>query len=42
MERLSRHGDLFRGALTDRQDLLPAIEALEGYLGRGGTGSFSR
>lgn len=26
--RLASHGDLFREALTDRQDLLPAIEAL--------------
>ena len=28
-ERLERLGDLFRGLFTDRQDLLPAIEALE-------------
>lgn len=27
-ERLLRHGDLFRGALEDGQDLLPAIDAL--------------
>ncbi|MCB9899639.1 MAG: DNA ligase [Planctomycetes bacterium] len=31
-ERLQRHGDLFRGALADRQDLVPAIEALDRYL----------
>ena len=27
--RLARLGDLFRGTLTDKQDLLPAIEALQ-------------
>ena len=31
--RLAERGDLFRQALTDRQDLLPAIEALGSYLG---------
>jgi bifunctional non-homologous end joining protein LigD len=28
-ERLSRLGDIFRGTLTDKQNLLPAIEALQ-------------
>lgn len=28
-ERISRMGDIFRGTLSDRQDLLPAIEALQ-------------
>ncbi len=32
-ERLERHGDLFRPALTDPQDLMPAIEALQSHLG---------
>jgi bifunctional non-homologous end joining protein LigD len=27
--RIARAGDLFRGTLRDRQDLLPAIEALQ-------------
>lgn len=31
-QRLADHGDLFRGALEDRQDLMPAIEALGGML----------
>lgn len=31
-DRLTRHGDLFRSALTDRQELLPAIEALQEYM----------
>ncbi len=31
-ERLERHGDLFRSALTDGQDLLPAIERLTRYV----------
>lgn len=33
-ERLAREGDLFRPALTDRQDLVPAIAALDAYLRR--------
>ena len=32
LPRISRYGDLFKKALTDRQDLMPAIEALEGLL----------
>lgn len=31
-DRLARHGDLFRSALSDRQELLPAIEALQAYM----------
>ena len=31
-ERVQQHGDLFRAALTDQQDLLPAIEALQQVL----------
>ena len=34
-ERLDRLGDLFRPSLTDRQELLPAIERLEEYVRRG-------
>lgn len=34
-ERLERHGDLFRAALTDRQDLLPAIEGLADVMNEG-------
>jgi bifunctional non-homologous end joining protein LigD len=33
-ERLERMGDLFRAALTDRQDLMPAIEKLQAFLQR--------
>ena len=33
-ERLQRRGDLFRAALDDPQDLLPAIEALAEHLKR--------
>ena len=33
LPRLTRLGDLFRGTLEDRQDLLPAIEALRERLG---------
>jgi hypothetical protein len=29
LPRIQRLGDLFRGTLTDKQDLLPAIEALQ-------------
>jgi bifunctional non-homologous end joining protein LigD len=29
LPRIARQGDLFRGTLTDRQDLLPAIEAFQ-------------
>ena len=32
-QRLDRLGDLFRGTLEDRQDLLAAIEALRERLG---------
>jgi bifunctional non-homologous end joining protein LigD len=38
-ERLARLGDLFRPALSDRQDLLQAIEALQGHLGRSAGGA---
>ena len=34
--RLVERGDLFRAALTDRHDLLPAIEALGEHLSEGG------
>jgi bifunctional non-homologous end joining protein LigD len=33
--RIEQRGDLFRPALHDRQDLLPAIEALESYIREG-------
>ncbi len=33
--RLEEKGDLFRAALTDRQDLMPAIEKLGELMGRG-------
>lgn len=32
LPRLSQRGDLFRPVLDDRQDLLPAIDALGEYL----------
>jgi DNA primase len=32
--RLAQHGDLFQKALTDRQDLAPAIEALAEQVAR--------
>jgi len=32
MTRLNRTGDLFRGTLTDKQDLMPAIEKLQEYI----------
>ncbi len=32
LPRLSRHGDLFAPTLTDKQDLMPAIEALQDLL----------
>lgn len=34
--RLEERGDLFRAALTDKQELLPAIEALQEHLLEGG------
>ena len=33
LRRFERIGDLFRGVLTDRQDLIPAIDALRDSLG---------
>jgi bifunctional non-homologous end joining protein LigD len=32
LSRFAERGDLFRKTLTDRQDLLPAIEALQNYM----------
>jgi bifunctional non-homologous end joining protein LigD len=33
-ERLSARGDLFRPVLEDRQDLMPAIAALQEWIAR--------